>query len=131
MTDREKLLRENEETFGPEARQKYGNEQVDATNRNMMGLTEEQFTRWQALDGEILQRLENAVTDGIQADSEEAKQIAMLHKEWLSFTLPNYSAPMHKGIAAMYIADQRFTAYYDRNLPGCAQLLHDAVRNWV
>lgn len=138
MSDKEKfralkdrVLRENEANYGTEARQKYGNEPVDATNRMMMGLTEEEFARWQALDGEILRRLEAGVTDGIRADSEAAKQIALLHKEWLSFTLPNYCAPMHKGIAAMYIADERFTTYYDRNTSGCAQLLHDAVQNWI
>ena len=128
---KDKMVRENEEKFGPEARQKYGDGQVDAANRTMMGLTEEQFARWQEMDGEILRRLEAGVRDGIRADSEAAKQIALLHKEWLSFALPNYSVPMHKGIAAMYIADERFTAYYDRNTPGCAQLLHDAVQNWI
>lgn len=128
---KERTLRENEAYYGPEARQNYGDGQVDAANRKMMGLSEAQFARWQELDGEILRRLEAGVTAGIRADSEEARQIALLHKEWLSFTLPNCDPPMHKGIAAMYIADERFTAYYDRNTPGCAQLLHDAVQNWI
>ena len=27
--------------------------------------------------------------------------------------------------------DERFTAYYDKHLPGCARLLRDAVAHWV
>ena len=27
--------------------------------------------------------------------------------------------------------DERFTAYYDKYLPGCARFLRDAVVHWV
>ena len=128
---KEKMVRENEEGFGEEARQKYGADQVNGANRKMMNLTQAQFLRWQELDEEILQRLEAGVKAAIPADSEEAGKIAMLHKEWLSLSVPNYSAQMHRGIAAIYLADERFTAYYDRNVDGCAQLLHDAVQHWI
>ena len=70
---RDKLVRENEEKFGPEARQKYGNGQVDEANRNMMDLTPEQFARWQELDEKIMQRLEQGISDGIRTDSNAAK----------------------------------------------------------
>ena len=35
------------------------------------------------------------------------------------------------GIAALYVADQRFRQYYDRRIPGCAQWLSDAVQHWI
>ena len=138
MSDKEKfaalkdrLLRENEEAYGQEVRQKYGDEQVEEANRKMLGLTEEQFLRWQELDAEILRRLEAGAAANLSADSGEAKQIAQLHSQWLTIASPRYSPQMHRGIAAMYIADERFTKYYDRNTPGCAQLLHDAVQHWI
>lgn len=138
MSDKEKfqalknkMVSENETKYGKEAREKYGAEQVDAANRNMMNLSEEQFERWQKLDAEILDKLEDGVKAGIKADSSQAEQIAKLHQEWLMISVPKYSVPMHKGIAAMYLADERFTAYYDRHVKGCAQLLHDAVRMWI
>ena len=43
----------------------------------------------------------------------------------------NYDAAKHKGVAELYIADERFTAYYDREVPGCAQFLRDAVCHWA
>ena len=138
MANREKfqalkksLVQGNEIKFGPEARKLYGSDQVEATHQNMMGLSEEDFARWQALEQQILQQLEEAVAAGLTAESEEAQQIAHLHRDWLKFTLPGYTPAQHKGIAQLYIADERFTAYYDRRISGCARLLCDAVQRWI
>ena len=138
MADREKfkalkksLVHGNEIKFGAEARTKYGDAQVDAANKNMMGLSEEDFARWQALEQQILQELEQAVETGLSAHSKTGKCIAQLHRDWLRFTLPGYTPAQHKGIAALYVADERFTQYYDRRIPGCAQWLSDAVQHWI
>ena len=138
MADREKfkalkkaLVHGNEIKFGPEARAKYGDDRVDAANQNVMGLSREDFARWQELDRQILRLLEEAVEAGLTAESEKAKQIAQLHRQWLQFSLPGYTPAQHRSIAAMYVSDDRFTAYYDRRIPGCAQLLNDAVQRWV
>jgi hypothetical protein len=34
---------------------------------------------------------------------------------------------MHRGLADMYLADERFTANYDNVEPGLAQYVHDAI----
>lgn len=128
---KEKLVQENETKYGTEARKKYGDAQIDAANDKIRNLPEAQYLKWKELDEDIRSRLEAGVTAGIPANSEEAKQIAIFHKEWLSITMPDYFPKMHKGIAAMYLADGRFTAYYDRNIPGCAKLLHDAIQHWI
>lgn len=131
QTLKEKKLRENETKYGAQARQKYGADRVEATNRKMMVLTDAQFQSWQELGEEILCRLEAGVKAGIRADSGEAETIATLHRQWLSTAMSDYSPSIHKGIAVMYIADERFTTYYDRNTEGCARLLNDAVRHWI
>lgn len=119
------------EKYDREARQKYGDQQVEASNRKMMNLSHDQFARWQELDDQILSSLEAAVAAGVGTDSQEAKDIAQLHKEWLTLSTPTYSTQMHKGIAMMYICDERFTQYYDRNTAGCAQFLCDAIQHWI
>ena len=58
---------------------------------------------------------------------EEGRAIAQLHKKWLSFTWPKYYLQAHKGLAQMYVCDERFTKYYDRAVPGCAEFLKNAV----
>ena len=57
----------------------------------------------------------------------EGRRIAGLHKQWLCFTWPKYTPKAHLGLAEMYVADERFTAYYDAETPGCAAFLRDAV----
>lgn len=128
---KERMVFDNEKQYGEEARQKYGDDAVDNSNKNWMNLSEEKFERWQELDKEILENLEAAVLANKEADSEEAKEIARLHKEWLTISLPNYNAQMHKGIAAMYVADERFTKYYDSKVEGCANFLYEAVKYWI
>ncbi|HJD22239.1 MAG TPA: TipAS antibiotic-recognition domain-containing protein, partial [Candidatus Gemmiger faecigallinarum] len=50
---------------------------------------------------------------------------------WLAVATPKLTPAMHRGIAELYVADERFTAYYDRTVPGCARFLRDAVARWA
>ncbi len=34
---------------------------------------------------------------------------------------------MHRGLAQIYLTDERFTRYYDDVAPGLAQFVHDIV----
>lgn len=128
---KEKTVYENEKLYGTEAREKYGDDKVNESNRKMLSMTEAQWERFMELEKEIIMRLEKAVKASITADSAEAKEIVKLHKEWLCMTWKQYDAEAHKGVASMYAADERFTAYYDRNVQGCAELLNEAVQFWA
>ncbi len=35
---------------------------------------------------------------------------------------------MHAGLAELYVADQRFTDYWERYAPGLARYVHDAIK---
>lgn len=121
----------NEAAYGAEAREKYGDAAVDTANRNMLGMTQEKYDTYQALEAQILQALAQAVRAGDDPHGETGRAIAGLHRRWLTHTIPDCTAQMHTGIAALYTADERFTAYYDRETSGCAQFLCDAVTFWA
>lgn len=72
-----------------------------------------------------------AVRAGEAPDGPEGRRIAGLHKQWLCFTWPKYTPKAHLGLAEMYVADERFTAYYDAETPGCAAFLRDAVASFT
>ena len=134
MSDKEKfeafkrdLVRENEEKYGAEIRQKYGEKRVDESNARMMNLSKEQYDAMQKLAAEILSGLESAVRENLDPAGEEGQRLAGLHKEWLSFTWNHYSKEAHRGLAQMYVDDERFTTYYDTKVKGCAAFLRDAV----
>ena len=50
----------HEETYGREAREKYGDREVDAAQDTVRGLTQEQYREWTGLGDEIQRRLEAA-----------------------------------------------------------------------
>ena len=133
MTDREKfvgfkekVIRDNEAKYGKEVREKYGDEVVDASNAKLMGLSEEEYAEQEKVATEILESLAAAVG---KEDPQGAagQRIAELHRKWLSYFWPTYSKEAHAGLAEMYVADERFTAYYDQHKEGSAQFLRDAI----
>ncbi len=67
---KEKMVRENEEQYGREVREKYGDEEVDASNRNMLNMTENEWEHFQKLEREIRESLQDCVRKGVRADSE-------------------------------------------------------------
>ena len=124
---KQKALEENEAKYGAEIREKYGKETVEASNRMFQNLAPEQFEEMNAISGELQSRLEEAVTDGLSPAGEEGLALAALHRRWLGFTWPSYSPAAHAGLGEMYVADERFTAYYDKKIPGCAAFLRGAI----
>jgi hypothetical protein len=64
-------------------------------------------------------------------EGEEGKEIAALHRRWLTITGNRYDPARHRGIAELYVLDKRFTAYYDKQVPGCARFLRDTVIHWA
>lgn len=135
MTDSEKfngfkaaLIEENETRYGDEIRARYGDAAVDQTNANISSMTSEQYEEWKRLEQEIRTGLEQAVLSQADPGSEVGKQLTELHRRWLSCTWSQYSPAAHKGLAQMYICDERFTTYYDHRVPGCAAFLRNAIQ---
>ena len=138
MTDQEKfeafkrrVVAANEAAFGQEIRQRYGDEEADRANACVLALTQEEYTAWKALGDEILQALTAAVQAGAAPAGPEGQRIAQLHRRWLSYSWEAYTPQAHAGLAELYVSDPRFTAYYDREVSGCAAFLRDAVRAYT
>ena len=128
---KKRAVEHNEETYGAEIRVKYGDKEVDEANAAVMNLTQAQYQEWTDLGQEIQERLEAAVRTGLSPEGEEGKEITALHRRWLTLTGNRYDPVRHRGIAELYVMDERFTAYYDKQVPGCARFLRDAVAHWA
>ena len=124
---KERIVRENEERHGAEIREKYGDDEMDSANRKMLNMTEEEFERFQNLGKEINVQLEEAVLTGEKPESEKGRRIVLLHKEWLGKTWKQYTKEAHIAIGNMYISDDRFRMYYDKEVEGCAIFLEAAI----
>jgi len=123
---KQKLIDDNERQYGGEIRAKYGDHTVDRSNAKIKGMTKEQYAEAEGLSLELNNALKAAFDQG-DPKGELAKKTFELHKRWLCFYWDDYSQEAHKGVAQMYVDDPRFTAYYDKNAPGCAVFLRDIV----
>lgn len=133
MSDKEKfegfknnLIEENEKKYGKEIREKYGEEAINRSNNKLKNMTEQEHENIKKLTNEVLDTLHQAFLTG-DAGGPLAQKAADLHRQFLSFYWDSYSKEAHAGIAQMYVDDERFTAYYDKDQPGTAAFLRDAV----
>lgn len=124
---KQKLVDDNEQQYGKEIRDKYGENTIDQSNTKMLNMSEEEYKEFTQLEKEVAGTLAEAFKTGDPA-SEAAQKTAALHKKWLSFTWPTYSKEAHMGLAQMYVDDGRFAAYYDKAQPGTAVFLRDAIK---
>ncbi|MEH7401409.1 MULTISPECIES: MerR family transcriptional regulator [Bacillaceae] len=120
------MIEENEKKYGKEAREKYGDEAVNKANQKVMNMTEEDHKEVTRLAEELAKTLAEAFKTG-DPSSEIAQKAADLHKHWLTFYWSKYSKEAHAGLAQMYVDDERFKAHYDKEQPGIAEFLRDAI----
>ncbi len=123
---KQKLIDENEEKYGDEIRQKYGKETVEKSNAHFKNMSKEDFDNMNGLAGKITETLAEAFKTGDPAGP-LAQKAADLHKQWITYCWGHYSKEAHAGLAQMYVDDERFAAYYDKNQPGAAAFLRDAI----
>ncbi len=138
MTDEEQFaifkqqkITANETAFGKEIRQKYGETTIQQANQQYANLTAEKFTEMQTTETQLIELLQTALANH-KTTAEQGQEIYQLHRRWLSFTWPKYSTAAHRGLAEMYLADQRFIDYYDQRAgSGATQILHDSIEQFA
>lgn len=128
---KKQMIHENEQKYGKEIREKYGDTSIDESNRKMLNMTQEQWDEFQILEKTIKEQLKNSVINSDPVDSELAKGIVINHKKWLMMTWNTYKVEAHKGLASMYVLDERFRLYYDHECDGCAEYLKKAILYWA
>ncbi|GEO69183.1 MerR family transcriptional regulator [Levilactobacillus acidifarinae] len=120
LTDSEKFtafkhqaLTANDQQYGAETRQRYGQAAVTASQQRFAALSAADYQAMQAIEAQLLVDL-TQVAQTQDLTGATAKHIFTAHKDWLCFTWNNYTAAQHRGLAQLYRTDPRFQAYYDR-----------------
>jgi hypothetical protein len=120
---------ENEVRYGTEIREKYGDAIVDASQAKVAGMSDATWAYQEGLAREIADLLKQAMQTG-DPGCELAQKACALHRDWICLFWKEgmYSAAAHRGLAEMYVADDRFGAYYaDRVGAGAERFLRDAI----
>lgn len=69
----------------------------------------------------------DAMLAGLPSDSIQAMQGAQAHRQSITSWWYECSYEMHVGLAQMYVADERFSQFYEQMHPGLTQYVHDAI----
>lgn len=131
---KQRKLHENEMKYGAEIREKYGEETVEKANQKWQQLTQADYQKMQAAEQRLFNALETLSQDltTVDLDSQLAHEAFLAHREWLTITAPFYHEAYHRGLADMYLADERFAAYYNQKTSHpSAQLLHDIIYHYT
>ncbi|MEU4368931.1 MerR family transcriptional regulator [Micromonospora chersina] len=89
--------------------------------------SKDDWLRNKAENEEWGRRITALMESGAPADSAEAMALAEEHRQLISRWFYDCSYEIHTGLADMYLADPRFTAYYENIRPGLAAYLNEAI----
>ena len=106
-------LREFEEAYGTEARRRYGDAVIEATNERIMSLTRDEWDAKDLLEEAIKVQLRLAMASGDVA-GDEAAELAHMHERWMRIHWGEaYDRETHLALVRGYPNDPRFKDYYD------------------
>jgi DNA-binding transcriptional MerR regulator len=115
------------EEYAAEAEERWG--ETDAWKQSQQRVSRFSKDDWIAIKAEgdaLVDALAQAKRGGVQPGSVEANELAARHRASIE-RFYDCSDEMHRNLVEMYLADERFTRYYDDVEPGLAQFVHDIV----
>lgn len=107
-----------------EIAERWGSDRLEESKRNIQAMTKEEWDDLKA-EGERINRALANLTDRSPSDTEVQRIVARHHLMIGKF----YECPydVYRGLGEMYVADERFTATYDKYRPGLAVFLQQAI----
>ena len=114
--------------WAEEAEQRWGDtEAYQQSQQRAATYTKDDWVQIKAEADEGLRAFAAAMAAGVPATDPRAMDLAEQARQYIGRWFYDCSYAAHRGLAAMYIADPRFTATYDTVAPGMAQYVHDAI----
>ncbi len=115
------------EEYAAEAEERWG--ETDAWKQSQQRVSQFSKQDWIAIKTEgdaLLADLAQAKRDGVAPGSAQANALAARHRASIA-RFYDCGDEMQRNLVEMYLADERFTRYYDDVEPGLAQFLRDIV----
>jgi DNA-binding transcriptional MerR regulator len=114
--------------YEDEARERWGHtEAYRESARRAESYGEAEWSQIRRESEEIVRDLVALMRAGEPATGPAARAVAERHREHMSRWFYPCSPAMHRGLAEMYVADERFARTYEREAEGLAAYFHDAI----
>ncbi|MGP4056309.1 MerR family transcriptional regulator [Mycobacterium sp. 4D054] len=113
--------------YAKEAEQRWGGTEVwRQSQQRSAELTKQDWIEVKAEGDALLAALAEAKRAGVAPGSPAAEELRVRHRDSIE-RFYDCDDDMHRCLAQMYLADERFTRYYDDAEPGLAQFVHDVI----
>jgi DNA-binding transcriptional MerR regulator len=113
--------------YAAEAEQRWGDTDAwQQSQQRVAGFTKEDWVQIKAEGDALLAALADAKRGGVEPGSVAANELAARHRASIE-RFYDCGDELHRNLVEMYVADERFTRYYDDVEPGLAQFLHDII----
>jgi DNA-binding transcriptional MerR regulator len=120
---------DNPAQYEDEARERWGDtEAYKESRRRAKGYTKEDWQRIKAEGEANLERMVALFDEGVSPDDPRAMDVAEEARLQIDQDFYPCSRQFHVNLGEMYIADPRFTAYYDKHREGLAAWFRDAIK---
>jgi len=111
-----------------EARERWGDtEPYRESARRSADYGKDDWLRIKAEAQAVLDGFAAAQAAGVPATDPRAMDVAREHRAHISRWFYDCTPQIHRGLAQMYLDDERFTAHYEERAPGLARYVHDAI----
>ena len=111
-----------------EAEQRWGDTDAwQESTRRTSSYGKQDWQRMRLEQEAVEQCFADALAAGLSAASDEARAAAAAHRAHISTWFYEVSPEMHRGLADMYVADERFAAHYDKRAAGLAAYVRDVI----
>lgn len=114
--------------YAEEAKERWGDTDVyKESARRTSNYTEADFAKAAADQERAIELFISAMDANLDINSEQVKLAVAAHRKAISDWFYECSEEMQVGLAEMYIADPRFTQFYESRRTGLAQFVHDGI----
>jgi hypothetical protein len=113
--------------YAEQAQQRWGETDAWAPSQaRAASYGKQDWLRIRAEGEDLERRFAAALAAGVPPDNQAVTALVEEHRRQIC-RFYEADAAMHRSLADMYVADERFRAHYDAVAPGLAQYVHDAV----
>lgn len=113
--------------YEEEARERWGDQAVDASNAKLESLSKDQQQAMMDEAQRINATLADCMPRNLPADDEAVQDAVAAHYRWVSLRWKP-DAQSYVGLGQMYVGDPRFTKFYDKVKPGLAAYLLEGIK---
>lgn len=120
---------EHRDKYKEEVEKKYDSELVKESNKRTASYSKEKWKLIQSESSAIFNELASLM-DEDPSNNRVQKLVKDYHKHIDTYFYP-CSLEIYRGLGEMYVADERFTEFYDKVKTGLAQFIKDAIIYYV